>query len=596
MTEVGLTLTIRPHDADGVTLPLLEASDDAATPVCGADVAIPASASVDFVIEGLQGARYALTLFVGGDAVPTRLFVEADRVTLSSLDGSTPFDGLIGWVRVDLSVCLGAGEMYRYRTPPFQVALDEGPASDNLLAMARLVSEDPKLFPHEYLLEKGEDELERRLQLLREIERLYDRCYPYFREEPRFRLSPVVRRQSVERLRDLSPAALQWIATHPYELQRVPDGAGLRARGASWMPGHVPVRTVERNRDIPENRAVAGFPAFIATETAAMARSLKGGGVSSSNLFDARAFARQTLSRKAEDFDELAARFVRLTRLYQDALGFKAEPLRRLPSPSAHFLEVAQYRHMYDAMRRWFALAPMDVDRIVRRLAGVNAPRLYEYFSLLRLHKGLQDEGFALRETRYHAYQKAGSRYRANEGTTEGNTFVFERDGERVRLWYQPVVSDARGENEIGLYRATGWSLSQRPEDAPGTLVEMTNPWYSPDFILAYESEGRCAWLVIDSKYSTVRTVIRHYGLAQAFKYLTSIRASSPGDVFAGLWLLCGSVTPDDTPEGSFFNTAALDGQPIVPDLMLSRLNGLDDRQTPVSGIIARLRTVLSSR
>ena len=84
----------------------------------------------------------------------------------------------------------------------------------------------------------------------------------------------------------------------------------------------------------------------------------------------------------------------------------------------------------------------------------------------------------------------------------------------------------------------------------PTRLRETDRAWYSPDFLISLESGGRTAWAVMDSKYSTVGTVLRHHAMQQAFKYLTSLGTVRKDDVYAGLWLYCGSVANDRTQEG----------------------------------------------
>ena len=73
---------------------------------------------------------------------------------------------------------------------------------------------------------------------------------------------------------------------------------------------------------------------------------------------------------------------------------------------------------------------------------------------------------------------------------------------------------------------------------------------------------------------------------------MTSLGTVRKDDVYAGLWLYCGSVANDRTQEGSFFNASAPDVLP-VPDMVLERVNALSEAD-PVAGVLERLRTVLA--
>lgn len=239
-------------------------------------------------------------------------------------------------------------------------------------------------------------------------------------------------------------------------------------------------------------------------------------------------------------------------------------------------------------------------DNLLRMSESVTSPRLYEYFSLVSLLGGLERRGWTSVEAKRHEYAGAGPLYADNAAAALLNTFIFRRkedDGgneEIVRLWYQPVLAagNVEPENGIGLARTTRWSVRPLNAEAADTLRETDRAWYSPDFLISLESGGRTAWAVMDSKYSTVGTVLRHHAMQQAFKYLTSLGTVRKDDVYAGLWLYCGSVANDRTQEGSFFNASAPDVLP-VPDMVLERVNALSEAD-PVAGVLERLRTVLA--
>ena len=450
----------------------------------------------------------------------------------------------------------------------------------------------------------GDDSLGDLLGVLERLSSLYERQYPYFREDPKCRLASTARRMSIERMRDMTPEAARWMASHPHEWQRVAPGHGIRMRGANWMPAHALVRTSELSRDLYENRVVAGFPLHLASETRRLAQAFEDAVRVGAGPLDAGTIGRMAavriVSSEADVLRGYGIVFSRIAELYRDALGVTPEPVSRLPAPARHFIETSQYRLVYELMREWFELRPVEAEKLVSRLASVTSPRLYEYFSLVSLLGGLERRGWTSVEAKRHEYAGAGPLYADNAAAALLNTFIFRRkedDGgneEIVRLWYQPVLAagNVEPENGIGLARTTRWSVRPLNAEAADTLRETDRAWYSPDFLISLESGGRTAWAVMDSKYSTVGTVLRHHAMQQAFKYLTSLGTVREDDVYAGLWLYCGSVANDRTQEGSFFNASAPDVLP-VPDMVLERVNALSEAD-PIAGVLERLRTVLA--
>lgn len=468
-----LVLTVRPEGAAPVPLPLHEAE-----PLIGdwsGQPAVEAGVPMSLEVSGLP-PRAAVTVRMGGEVLAGDQYREEDCVHLE-LQDPLPFDNMIGVAKLEVLVSMGPQACSFFYAEPLRIILKPGLASDNLLRMSESVAEHVERLFGGDAVRTGDDSLGDLLGVLERLSSLYERQYPYFREDPKCRLASTARRMSIERMRDMTPEAARWMASHPHEWQRVAPGHGIRMRGANWMPAHALVRTSELSRDLYENRVVAGFPLLLASETR------------------------------------------RLAQAFEDAVRVGAGPL--------------------DAG----TIGRMAAVRIVSSEADV----------------------------------------------LRGYGIVFSRIAE---LYRDVLGVTPEPENGIGLARTTRWSVRPLNAEAADTLRETDRAWYSPDFLISLESGGRTAWAVMDSKYSTVGTVLRHHAMQQAFKYLTSLGTVRQDDVYAGLWLYCGSVANDRTQEGSFFNASATDVLP-VPDMVLERVNALSEAD-PVAGVLDRLRTVLA--
>lgn len=587
--------------------------------------ALEADERPDFLIEGaalegvagLEGAGQVLVnLFVGDEFVAADVFRTDAGWVLRPAAPERPFADVVGIARISILFAAPGGGRMRLHAEPVQVRLPPGPAADNLLAMSRVVTEEgAELFGTDELLFTDEDEaggLERRLKLLEEAAALYERQYAYFRENARCRLVVAPARRSVEALRQLTPEGARWIATHPDELQAVGPGQGFRAQGRRWMPRHALVLGAEESRGTPENAAVVAFPGFLAGEAGALARRLTaltggaegsggsgGSGRSGGSGFGPAALGAFAVRGRVERLEAAERTLKRLGDLYRRAVGVAPPMLTRLPEATPAFLETAQYRLVYGLMREWFMLEPLDLEHLVRFLAGTRGARLYEYFTLVRLLLDIKRAGFALESREAFSYTGAGPAYQRNALAANFNTFALRRGDERVRVWYQPALYGAHHapENGLGLMRTSSWSI--RTDDAGGAarLERRENVYCSPDFVLAYDRGGASAWAVADSKYSKLSTVAAHYGLEQAFKYLIGLAPVRPGDVFAGLWLFCGSVATDSSAEGSLFDEALRRGLAPAPDLVLTRLNAFNAVEADAGGrVLERLAGALQGR
>lgn len=431
------------------------------------------------VVEGLSGfegtGQVLVNLYVGDEFVAADVFRTDAGWVIRPEAAERPFADVVGIARISILFATPGGGRTRLHAEPIQVRLPPGPAADNLLAMSRLVAEEgSELFGSDELLFTDVDEeggLDWRLRIFEGTAALYERQYAYFRENARCRLVVAPARRSVEALRQLTPEGARWIATHPDELQAVGPGQGFRAQGRRWMPRHALVMGAEESRETMENAAVTAFPGFLANEAGAFARRLNAlgaaggrpGAPTGADGFAPSVFGAFAVSGVHERLLAAERTLRRLGDLYRRAVGVSPPPLTRLPEATPAFLETAQYRLVYGLMREWFLLEPLDLERLVRCLAGTRGARLYEYFTLVRLLLDLRGAAFA--------YTGAGPAYHRNALAANFNTFTFRRGDERVRVWYQPVLYGAQHapENGLGLMRTTGWSI--RTNDAGGRVA-----------------------------------------------------------------------------------------------------------------------------
>ena len=556
-----------------------------------------ANTTAAFRVTGLGPSDRAVTLKLDDHPIAGGTDPICGEIDLEFGHDHFPFGNVIGLANLTLFVASGWQDHREYYVEPFQVLLPPGPAADNLKGMGKEIAQSSALlFGGDDVSVRLDQSLTNRLQLLEDAATLYEKQYPYFREAPIRILRPVYERRSVENLRALTPTAARWIANHPWELQQVPNGGGIRAYGRSWMPRHTPVRSSVAVSDTVENRIITDFCTTMAAEALALGKRLNAGLLEEeahnpddlvSSLTLASPVDDAPYRRAAETCAQLAARLSRLARLYADALGVVTAPLTALPPATAHFLETPQYRLVYQLMRRWFDMRDEPVACTVKRLTSIKNARLYEYFLLVRFLKGFLALGFTLQEAFSHQY--SGNYHYADEDAAFLNTFTFVRGDETIRIWYQPVVEGPNysGENGLRLFRSTSWGILIDDDSGDVSVDVSRQPRYTPDYAVSYQRAGHPAvWLMTDAKYSTVRTVIQRYTLTLSFKYLLSVSTALPEERLAGLWIFCGRYSADETQEGSIFDVAQRFGRSEQPDLRVYRYNALEENQREPAEIV----------
>lgn len=202
-----LMLTVLADGAEPVELALFEAD-----PVIGDLSGLPAVEAgrrVSLEVSGLP-ERAAVTVRMGGEVLAGDQYRENGCVYLD-LQDTLPFDDMIGVAKLEVLVSTGPQGSRLYHATPLRVILEPGPVADNLIEMSARVAEYSGILFGNDAVKESDESLDDRLRVLERLSSLYERQYPYFREDPKCRLASAMKRVSIERMRDMTPESVRWM-------------------------------------------------------------------------------------------------------------------------------------------------------------------------------------------------------------------------------------------------------------------------------------------------------------------------------------------------------------------------------------------------
>lgn len=549
---------------------------------------IDAEVNADWVLEGIEFPSNVVPIFtVWIGEHYWRVYATGQRSSwrLHFDSSQSPFRYVIGlaWIVIDIEAYLVNKQ--QWFADPLAIRLSPGRATENLLAMSSFVQQHGnELFgtddflAFESAVRGGKaDALTQRVTFFQDACHLYEQQFPYFKDSAAYQLKPQHCLLSIEKVQTVTSSSTMWIASHPDEWQRSPSNQGFKVQNRHWLPRHALTKISQRSHAIKENEAVLGFASYLAGKADTLADDIEKTRNDSTGGFSLAILGSIYLKGAVIKLRLAAKRLRQLSLLYNRCLHMEPPQFIRIPTASSTFLEIAAYRQIYLLMVRWYRLEFPDISAVEKRLGSMTSPRLYEYFTLLRLLHDFIDLGFVLEKATRFEYTSAGDSFTSNAAAANRNTFILKKNDERVRLWYQPALYGAHHlpENDLGLMRTSGWSLKMSDDGVPH-LKHYETVYYSPDFVLAYDRGEKTVWGIIDSKYSKVSKVITEQGLNQAFKYLISLGTTNPSDLYAGLWLFCGSAGYDDKDDESLFDQSDRVDNAHWPTLQLTKLNGLN--------------------
>ena len=484
-----------------------------------------------------------------------------------------------GFVSIGLTLLLNDNNEIHFMTDYLPVLVRRGELNESIKSMVSyvythqdslLLNGEPRPKDLASLKEKGYQNIASQIILAEEIAAIYESSYGYFRNNSRFQIEQVSTVDRTEKLQWLTPATLQYIATHPEQLKQVSGTTGLQLGKHFYQPLKTLIQQGKCSYDIYENHVVLDF----LQEMYDTICSLKGkcdllvSQIPSNEDYSTEYIyssffmfleTRNMLIRSSQKLSELSTKFSHLLFMYSDAFKLKPKPIHDRPQATAIFMSVPQYNKIFTKIYQWYNFGIYDFQRETYMLSFIKISYLYESYLLAKLICYFKDRDFLLEKSYRCAYPTSPKwKYR---NTKCKNTFVFKQDAKIITLYYQPVIFDTDQSfvNGIGLYRNNSIPLQTGENDDghPGAH------YYCPDYLLKCENKGTTKYIIADAKFSEHDTVFRRYVKDLAFKYLFSISPIDPSDKIIGLCILYGKCAKSDQLDTAYDNQ--LSTHKIVP-------------------------------
>ncbi len=438
------------------------------------------------------------------------------------------FDDRAGVVRLSVTVENSHGVAVTLAAERFTLKLADTETGRRLEAMLqRVLSFAPKLLP-----EADEAAVRPRTtaafwDLVERIAAACTELHRYFEKSARFRLQQGERMTALSRVTSVTHRTLEFIATHPEELQPTDLACGIDFGGRRWLPGRTVDETHQKTYDIYENRCITGFLQTVWTAAHRVVKSLD----ALVNFDDAALFKTTVGPVRDRAQKELLPQIQSLAAAYARFFGLEeTAPLSGLPEPSAIFISSAPYRRLYELMQEWFASELPNLSDVRCLLDISKSSRIYEHYVLTLLVEALGEP----QSRRRLVYPGAPARL---QQSTVCNEYVFRRNDAEVTLFYEPVVPSGRqAETVTGLVRTMTFDFSQQGVARKDPAAS----YWTPDYVLRVkDSRGVRCWIA-DAKYQTWPTFLANYAETTLAKYLLATATKDPAERLAGFIAFCG--------------------------------------------------------
>ncbi|MDE6502780.1 MAG: DUF2357 domain-containing protein [Ruminococcus sp.] len=461
--------------------------------------------------------------------------------------------------------------------------------NENVIRMIRYISEKGEDYLYEDYMnpenikDNSSMNMESKFRFLDEVTEIYERFFTYFQNSPKTRHITGENVGEFHKLDSVSPKTIQYIISHPEELYEVDYDTGITYNKRYFQPKNTLISNTNYTKNVYENRVIVSFLNTIIDDLEKSRKDMTDNPYTEDihiegQYFESKKYIYNLENKSSEEYikeiDEYIEKFQMLWYMYRKIFSTDDMYIEYMPEYTDTFRLVTPYRAVYNIIYRWFQYGGHSVAKSQLLLSFVSTSKIYEYYCLLKLIVTIhEDMDCILIDEKTNRFKYKDTRYDSN--TYCNNTFVFRSiDGSEITLYFQPVIYgkiDYDRPNDIMLYRNRVTSM----------VSGNKGNTYTPDYLIKVTKNGFSKYVIIDAKFSSLQKVESDRLIELIYKYLFSVSALDENDKIAGLMVLCGK----DSNENSISNLHDISesmGKCVSPFAYIVNLSGADTSDNKV--------------
>ncbi len=386
------------------------------------------------------------------------------------------------------------------------------------------------------------------IQLLENVISCYKNNYLYFKMQAKHTIKQSNTLVSYEKVKTISRNSFDWIVQNTDQLVNVPYSSGIQYQMKNYLPYRIKTDASKKSWDVYENRIVINFLYTVLSNAKQIYKefnedvlnenrviSTMNGGFPDgyqASIITVKSLQVSFCKNLLEELNYSIDIIQNVYKQYIEIFDICPSPLTVLPRKTSTFCEIRPYIQVFEIIVRWFQYGEYSLEKERLILQVKTLDKLFEYYCLLRLLKLLADNGYKKAEIEKpvfkYKYTSEDSYYHNEKDVA--NTYILSCDNIVATLYYQPVISASRFENNITLYRTTK-PYYNKPD------------YYTPDFVLKFSSaEHNEEYVIFDAKFSSRENIKRNSLFDVIRKYSIELGVTAGSCAPKMVWILQGRV------------------------------------------------------
>ncbi|MBE6069326.1 MAG: hypothetical protein E7211_16805 [Clostridium lundense] len=492
------------------------------------------------------------------------------------------FLNYFGYVSITINIKTAKGN-YEFYSKYLDVAVRDNISSELTRKMVSYITEysSKYLFSNESNIKDFADikkskikNINTEISILENILFEYESNFKYFKLGAKHKIDDNYVVDDFEKLKNINKETIQYILSNPQNLTTVNYNTGIVYNKLNLQPKKTLVNKNKISYNVYENQVVLGFLKHIYNSIIDKMHDVEKRSYNGQPYFIRRDYissatemykeVNKILDKYKIKLNQIKEKFRLYYFMYKQVLKCEEIYINGIPKPSSIFMGTQHYRKIYKVIRDWFEGGNYNLQNEKLILTFSEASQIYEYYVLIRMSNYITGNGYFLKETNKFDYRlRKNAKYK---NTRYENTFIFEKEESNITVYYQPVIyaEPVVYDNNIGLFRNNDISLDGE-----------RGQYYTPDYIIKVNKEGSSDFIILDAKFATIDSVIKHSFKRIVHNYVFSISTISNTDKINKVWVINGKeVHNQEEYIYNFYNSKFKDrNNELTPSMRMLTLN-----------------------
>lgn len=383
----------------------------------------------------------------------------------------------------------------------------------------------------------------------------YENNYSYFKINCRKKIIKENIVTPIHRIQNINEQSLHYIARHFEQLSPTNYDTGIKVDNKNYFPQYISTESMFYSINIYENQVIISFLSKVLYDIDLLIKDIDNQFITvahqsflseKDNKYISISFhllqsTKTQLKKYMETLSSIKLKIQELYFMYKEIFKINEIVLPHIPKPTDIFMAIPNYNQIYTVILEWFRFGAFDLEKNMYLFSFAGQSKIYEYYILSKLLTSFIEQGYVLKEQKYHEYFKIKDRQVID------NIYVLDGVNKEITVYYEPTISSDYGNFNISpveLYRNNSASLHGK-----------SGAYYFPDYVIkVYDKHKKTSkFIVCDAKFTKYENAQYKYTPELIFKYLISLSTFSEKDSIAGLVTFYGKCENDDIQQ-SFYD------------------------------------------